>query len=36
MIMIGETLGALPRGALVGMLIGGKIELLSVPAPNRE
>ncbi|MEH2235340.1 hypothetical protein [Nostoc sp.] len=36
MIMIGETLGILPTGALVGMVIAGKIELLSVAAPNRE
>lgn len=36
MMMIGETLGALPTGVLVGMVIGGKIELLSVPAPNKE
>jgi hypothetical protein len=34
--MIGETLGMLPTGSLVGMLITGKIELLSVAAPNRE
>jgi hypothetical protein len=34
--MIGETLGILPTGSLVGMLIGGMIELLSVAAPNRE
>ncbi|MEH2292916.1 hypothetical protein [Nostoc sp.] len=36
MIMIGETLGILPTVALVGMVIAGKIELLSVAAPNRE
>ena len=37
MIMIGETLGILlPPGSLVGMVIGGKIELLLVAAPNRE
>lgn len=34
--MIGETLGILPTGSFVGMLIGGKIELLSVAVPNRE
>lgn len=34
--MIGETLGMLPTGSLVGMLIGGMIELLSVLAPNKE
>ncbi|MFN6465016.1 MAG: hypothetical protein RMZ41_024790 [Nostoc sp. DedVER02] len=36
MMMIGETLGILPTGSLVGMVIGGMIELLSVVAPNRE
>lgn len=37
MIMIGETLGILlPPGSLVGTVIGGKIELLSVAAPNNE
>jgi hypothetical protein len=36
MIMIGETLGMLPAGSLVGMVIGGMIELLSVATPNRE
>jgi hypothetical protein len=36
MIRIGEILGILPTGSLVGMVIGGKIELLSVAAPNRE
>lgn len=34
--MIGETLGMLPTGSLVGMLIGGMIELLSVVTPNSE
>lgn len=34
--MIGETLGILPTGSLVGMVMTGKIELLSVVAPNRE
>lgn len=34
--MIGETLGTLPTSSLVGMLIGGMIELLLVPAPKRE
>jgi hypothetical protein len=36
MTMIGEMLGILPTGSLVGIVIGGKIELLSVDAPNRE
>jgi len=37
MIRIGETLGILlSPGTLVGMVIGGKIELLSVAAPNKE
>ena len=37
MMMIGETLGILlPPGTLVGMVIGGMIELLSVAAPNKE
>lgn len=34
--MIGETLGILPAGSLVGMVITGKIEFLSVADPNRE
>lgn len=34
--MIGETLGMLPTESLVGMVIVGMIELLSVLAPNRE
>ncbi|MCC5657975.1 hypothetical protein LC608_13445 [Nostoc sp. XA010] len=37
MIMIGETLGILlPPGSLVGIVIEGMIELLSVATPNRE
>ncbi len=36
MTMIGEILGRFPPGSLVGMVITGKIELLSVAAPNRE
>jgi hypothetical protein len=34
--MSGEILGILPPGSLVGMVIAGKIELLSLAAPNRE
>lgn len=29
-------LGMLPAGSLVGIVIAGKIELLSVAAPNSE
>jgi hypothetical protein len=36
MIRIGEILGILPTGALVGMVIAGKIELLLLAVPKRE
>lgn len=36
MIMIGETLGILFAGSLVGMVIAGMIELLLLAAPKRE
>lgn len=37
MMMIGETFGTLlSPGSLVGMVIGGMIELLLVAAPNKE
>jgi CBS-domain-containing membrane protein len=34
--MSGEIFGILVTGALVGMVIAGKIELLLLAAPNRE
>ncbi|MGV0107183.1 hypothetical protein NSTC731_04596 [Nostoc sp. DSM 114167] len=36
MIMIGETLGILFAGILVGMVIAGIIELLLLAAPKIE